>query len=144
MTADTRAVLRDHLQREEGLRLKPYTDSVGVLTVGFGHAIGRIGISRRIAEQLLDEDIDRSLADLDLAWKGWRQLDPVRQEVLAAMVFQLGLSTFMDFRATRRAVEEGRYADAADHMLNSLWAKQTKSRVERLAQMMRTGERGLW
>lgn len=144
MTADTRAVLRDHLQREEGLRLKLYQDTVGVWTIGFGHAIGRIGISRRIAELLLDEDIDRAVGDCDLWWKGWRDLDPVRQEVVLAAVFQLGLGTWMDFRATRRAIVEGRYEDAADHLLNSKWAAQTPSRVKRLAQMMRTGERGVW
>lgn len=141
MTDETRASLREHLKVEEGLRLKPYQDTVGVLTVGYGHAIGRIGISRRIAELLLDEDIDRAVADCDLWWTGWRNLDPVRQEVVLAAVFQLGLGTWLDFRATRRAIVEGRYEDAADHLLNSKWATQTPGRVKRLAHMLRTGER---
>lgn len=139
MTDDTRASLREHLQAEEGLRLKPYRDSVGVWTIGYGHAIGRIGISRRIAELMLDEDIDKAIAGLDMMQPGWRALDPVRQTVLVGMVFQLGLSTFLDFKQTRRAITEGRFADAADAMLDSKWAQQTPARVQRLAQMMRTG-----
>lgn len=141
MTDETRASLREHLKVEEGLRLKPYQDTVGVLTVGYGHAIGRIGISRNIAELLLDEDIDRAVADCDLWWKGWRDLDPVRQEVVLAAVFQLGLGTWLDFKATRRAIVEGRYSDAADGLLDSRWATQTPARVKRLAHMLRTGER---
>ena len=141
MTDETRALLRSHLQVEEGLRLKLYKDTVGVTTIGWGHAIGRIGISRRIADLILEEDIDRSVADLDLWWRGWRDLDPVRQEVLLAAVFQLGLNTWLDFKRTRRAIVEGRWDDAADNLLDSKWASQTPARVQRLAAMLRTGTR---
>jgi lysozyme len=38
------------------------------------------------------------------------------------------------------ALRTGDYADAADEMLDSAWARQTPARAQRLAQQMRTGQ----
>jgi len=37
------------------------------------------------------------------------------------------------------AIKEGNFDSAADSMLNSLWAKQTKGRAVELAKIMREG-----
>ena len=54
------------------------------------------------------------------------------------MAFNMGYRV-LQFKNTMKAVEEGRYEDAAKGMLASKWAKQTKSRAVRLAEMMKTG-----
>lgn len=139
MTPETRGALRAHLKQEEGLRLKPYTDTMGVLTVGYGRAIGRIGISRDEAELMLDNDITRSVKDATFIVPAMPTLDPVRQQVVVSMLFQLGLGTFMEFRRCRAALERRDFDQAADEMLDSAWARQTPARVHRLATAMRTG-----
>lgn len=50
-------VLKDMLIRHEGLKLKPYRDTVGKLTIGAGRNLNDLGISEREAMFLLDNDI---------------------------------------------------------------------------------------
>ena len=131
--------LKDQLILHEKLVLKPYQDTVGKWTIGVGRNISDRGISKETAMQMLDEDIHE--CQLDLATFPWfNQLDPIRKKVLLDMRFNLGPSRFRGFKNTLKAVAEGRYEDASKGMLNSLWAKQTKSRAIRLAKMMRDGK----
>lgn len=139
MTPETRGALRAHLQQEEGLRLKLYQDTVGVWTVGYGRAIGRIGITRDEAELMLDNDISRSVKDATFIVPSLAALDSVRQQVVLSMLFQLGLGTFMEFRKFRAALERRDFEAAAAEMVDSTWAAQTPARAHRLSTAMRTG-----
>ena len=47
------------LKRHEGLRLKPYQDTIGKLTIGYGRNLDDRGISKEEAEYLLRNDISR-------------------------------------------------------------------------------------
>lgn len=49
--------LIDQLVRDEGLRLHPYIDSVGKLTIGVGRNLTDMGISQAETEMLLSNDI---------------------------------------------------------------------------------------
>ena len=44
--------LKEQLIRDEGTRLKPYTDTTGHLTIGFGRNLSQVGISLAEAEYL--------------------------------------------------------------------------------------------
>jgi lysozyme len=55
------------------------------------------------------------------------------------MAFNLGIKKLMEFKNTLKAMSEGRYADAADGMRKSLWAKQVGKRAERLIHIMENG-----
>jgi lysozyme len=55
------------------------------------------------------------------------------------MAFNLGVPKLIGFRNTLADMEAGRYDEAADGMLASLWAKQVGNRADRLADMMRKG-----
>jgi lysozyme len=127
------------LERDEGLRLKPYHDSVGKLTIGVGHNLDDKGITEAAARFLLGEDVLEVEAQLDLVLPWWTGLDEVRQRVLANMAFNMGVQGLLQFTNTLTAVREGRYEDAASGMLASLWAKQVGPRAIRLADMMRQG-----
>lgn len=133
------AALREQLIRHEGLRLKPYTDTVGKLTIGIGRNLTDRGISREEAELLLDNDLASVVTALELAFSWWLSLDDVRQRVLADMAFNLGVGGLLKFKNTLAAVKEGRWDDAADGMLASRWAAQVGARASRLSRMMRTG-----
>ena len=131
--------MTEELTRDEGLRLKPYRDTVGNLTVGIGRNLDDVGISIDEAEYLLYNDIRRAMADLDRSLPFWRGLDEVRQRVLVNMAFNLGIGRLMQFKYTLFSVEHGEWERAAQGMLSSLWARQVGPRAERLAEMMRTG-----
>lgn len=139
MTTAVRDALRLALIRDEGVRLKPYRDTVGKLTIGCGRNLDDNGISEATAFQMLDEDITTHAHELAAAYPWVTALDPVRYAVLVNMAFNLGLSRLRQFKHTLACIERGDYDAAADAMLKSLWAKQVKNRAVRLAQEMRTG-----
>ena len=58
------------LRRHEGVRLKPYRDTVGKLTIGVGRNLDDVGITPDEATVLLRTDIDRTAAGLDAALEG--------------------------------------------------------------------------
>ena len=125
------------IKRHEGLRLKPYKDTEGVLTVGYGHNLER-EITEIEAERLLK--IDLQMAETDCNKFHWyHALDEVRQGVILNMVFNLGLTRFSGFKKTIGFIENGQYFMAATEMLDSKWAKQVGRRAVDLSYMMRTG-----
>lgn len=132
--------LRAQLELHEGLRLKPYTDTAGKLTIGIGRNLTDVGISEEEARMLLDHDILQARAGLEARYPWFAGLDVIRQRVLIDMAFNLGVERLGHFRNTLKAVAEGRWSAAKAGMLNSLWATQVVSRAVRLANMMESGE----
>lgn len=122
---------------EEGIRLRPYKDSKGILTIGVGRNLQR-GISLATALQMLDEDINEAVTDL-MAFDWFRGLDDVRQRVLVDMRFNLGPDRFRGFKNMLKALERKDYHLASIEMLSSEWSKDVKGRATKLAQMMETG-----
>ncbi len=131
--------LTDALMTDEGHRGQPYKDSVDVLTIGFGHNLQAKPLTPAQSARILQDDIHDTLNDLDRRLGWWRDLDPVRQCVLANMCFNLGVVRLCGFVRMLAACKAGLYGNAADEMLNSLWARQTGARAHRLAKEMRTG-----
>lgn len=139
MTAVVRALIVDDLIRDEGIRLKPYMDSVGKITIGCGRNLSDKGISHAEAMALLDHDLEETVRDLDQSFPWFVALDPVRQRVLANLRFNLGPSRFRTFKRMLMAISQQDYIKAANAMRDSLWAQQVKGRAIRLIAMMRTG-----
>lgn len=131
------ADVRTLIERHEGLRLKPYLDTRGKWTIGYGRNLSDDGIRESEAGVLLSNDVRAAQADL-ARYQWFSPLSPVRQAVVTDMVFQLGSNGFAGFRDTIAAIAAGRWNDAADAMLDSAWAREVPSRAQRLSQMMRT------
>lgn len=141
------------LRREEGCRLTVYDDATGkpigpgsvVMghpTIGIGRALNRRGISQAEAEAMLARDVAElveQVPKLPALSACWPNLAPARRLVLVAMAFQMGLEGLAGFRNTLALVAAGRYAEAADGMMQSLWARQTPARAGRMADIMRRG-----
>jgi len=128
----------DLLKKHEGLRLTPYKDSVGLLTVGYGHLLDQ-PITQQQADLYLDEDYENAMHDCErLSW--FDDLDEARAGVVVNMVFNLGLAGFRGFKKTIHLIEMGMYEDAADEMKDSRWADQVGTRADELSEIMRTGE----
>ncbi len=139
MDAANQQRLRAELIRHEGLRLKPYRDSTGYLTIGTGRNLDAIGISQDENDLMLNNDIQRAEQTLNQYCPWWSALDAVRQRVLMNMCFNLGIAKLLLFTKTLTAIQQGAYSQAADHMLHSKWAQQVKSRAIWLADCMRYG-----
>ena len=135
----SKAAMYRQLVQHEGLRLKPYTDTVGKLSIGVGRNLTDNGVSELEAEGMCIRDMADVDADLDrnVAW--WREMSEPRQMVFVDMCFNLGWPRFSKFRLMLVAAEDGDYATAADEMIDSRWARQVGTRADLLETMMRNG-----
>lgn len=140
MTPSDFAILRDQVKQDEGLRLKPYVDTVGKLTIGYGRNLTDQGITGAEASAMLDHDLETTVAELTLAFPFVLGLDPARQIVLGNMAYNLGVPRLKGFTQMWAAVQAGDFTAAALEMIESTWAKQVGSRATRLSEAMRTGE----
>ena len=133
----------DQIKSDEGCVLHAYNDHLGFVTVGYGRLLDKRrggGISQTEAEMLLENDIDRKLAELRGKLPWFDKLDDARKGVLLNMAFQLGIAGLLNFKNTLAKVEAGDYDGAATNMLKSKWATQTPNRAKRMADQMRTGQ----
>jgi lysozyme len=133
--------LKEQLVLEEGLRLRPYQDTAGKWTIGVGRNLTDTGISQAEAYWLMDNDINRVVLQLNERLPYFGALDPVRQDVLIDMCFNLGIAGLLQFRMMLSAVSLGNYETAAEEMMKSNWSDQVGRRAYRLSEQMRTGKR---
>ena len=123
------------LIKHEGMRLKPYKDSVGKVTIGIGRNLDDNGISKEEALYLLRNDIDAAVADCNRLLDFFKDLSPIRQMVMIDMIFNIGPAGLMRFVNTLAAIRSKDWKGAADGMLRSKWAQQVGKRAHRLAYM---------
>lgn len=131
--------LKKQISKHEGRVNKMYLDTKGIPTIGVGHNLRDKPLSERAIDVILEDDIEEHLAQLDRAIPWWRDLSESRQLVLADMCFNLGINGLLAFKNTLKAIQEGRYEDAALGMQNSLWYKQVGNRAKTLVHMMAEG-----
>lgn len=143
------ALLEAELRRDEGVRYWPYKDTAVPPrdTVGVGHNLQAKPLPANWAypltpaqvAQLLDQDIADTFSNLDRNLPWWRQMDEVRQRVIANMCFNLGIGKLLGFKNTLAAMQRGSYAVAAAGMKASAWYGQVGARAARLCAAMENG-----
>ena len=131
--------IKELLILHEGKRNSVYKCSQGFNTIGIGHNLDANPISDKAIDVIFEDDLNTVLNDLTKNLPWWRTLSENRQHVLIDMCFNLGIGRLLGFKNTLKAVEEGRYEDAAIGMGQSLWATQVGTRATRLIKMMREG-----
>ena len=137
------------IAKHEGLRLFPYKDTVGKLTIGYGRNLDDVGISQEMAKQvLIDAGITQDMADAMLVedvsqsikecqkFEWFEDLNEVRQAVIVNMVFNLGITRFKKFKKTITYLASCNPGYAANEMLDSKWARQVGRRSAELSNMM--------
>jgi len=134
-----RDLLTADLVRDEGLRLKPYVDTVGKLSIGIGRNLDDVGITKAEAYMLAAGDIEGVERDLDRSLTWWRDLSEPRQRAVANLCFNLGISRLLGFKRALAALKAGDYERSADEFLDSLWARQVKARATRVTDLIRRG-----
>lgn len=108
----------------EGLSLKPYQDSVGVWTIGYGHTEGVTAHSKPLAsksaaEGLLKRDLDKKYAPYIAALR--LPLNQNQFDALVSFVYNVGAGGVSSTTGVGRALRAHDWHAAADHLLD--WDK---------------------
>jgi lysozyme len=125
---------------DEAKRPRMYLDTEGNWTAGVGRNLSARAFSEDEIALMLQNDIRIAEKDLDRVLPWWRQMSEARQNVLANMCFNLGITRLLKFVQALDFMRANRYDAAAQEMLDSKWAKQVGARAVRLAATMRKGE----
>jgi lysozyme len=135
--------IHDQLLRDEGMRLKPYEDTAGKVTIGVGRNLTDVGITADEAMVLLSNDLENTTRRLCavLPWAAALQTsDPIRFAALLNMAFNIGVGGLLHFQNMLSFVKAGAWVSAADEMLRSKWSTDVGHRAIRLSLQMKTGE----
>ena len=132
--------LKKRLREKEGLRLKPYQDDTGNITIGFGHNLATNGISWAVAEQLLDEDLyHASDRYFSLPKEIQERLNHPRRRVLVELIFWLGFKGLLRFEMMLKAIKAADFEKAADALMDSKIGRTYTTRTKELADALREG-----
>lgn len=129
------------LIRDEGWRNHPYTDTTGHLTIGVGHNLTDNGLSDDVIRIVLLEDI--AIAEdgaRDIFGAHWHTLSEPRQLAIINMIFNLGVEGFKKWPNTIAAIKAGQWKEVERLLRNSKWARQVKSRADRVIRMFTENE----
>ena len=135
--------LQAELIRDEGLRLSPYRDSLGYLTIGVGHRVQKgekFGdITNYTAMGLLELDISIALRRLDNIYPQWRELDDVRQRAMVNLTFNLGYR-LADFHRFLHALKGGDGVSFYCHQKHDIAHREVIAEAARLAELRKAGD----
>src|ERR1700733_10674007 len=131
--------LSDQLTRDEGLRLHPYRDTVGKLTIGIGRNLDDRGITLVEADYLLANDIKDATDSLEANFPWVMDLDDARKGALLNLTFNMGVRGLAKFVNFLTAMKVGEWATAKAELLNSAADHEEPARIARLALQIETG-----
>lgn len=137
MSSEIDTNLLEQIKRHEGYKQHPYKCTAGKLTVGIGRNLDDVGILPREAEYLLMQDVQRSVAELRLAFPWYNKLERPRKQAMINLIFNIGLPTLRKFTKFLAAMEAGDYDTAHDELLDSRYARQVGRRAIELAEQIR-------
>lgn len=123
------------IKYEEGFKDKPYLDTLGIPTFGYGFTY----ITKEESEVILKGRIFEIESQLTQTYTWFNDLTQSRKDILISMVYQLGFNGFSKFKDMIQALELEDYDLAAEAMIDSLWYKQTPNRVKRASELIRNG-----
>ena len=138
--------LKEQIKEHEGFVPRTYKDSLGKRTIGFGHLCVEPEqwdddkeYTREELERVFDKDFDEALKNAE-SLIGKRSINFIAKQVIIEMVFQLGIGGVGKFKKMWSALDNEDYGEASFQMMDSLWAKQTPNRAEKLSQKMRSAK----
>jgi lysozyme len=131
--------LLTQLKRHEGIRHKPYKDTVGKLSIGVGRNLDDRGLRDDEIELMLMNDIEEATEEAHKV-PGYYRLNEPRKCVIINMIFNMGLPRVLRFKKMIAALALELWHEAAEQMLDSKWADQVGNRAIELAEQMRTGK----
>ena len=137
-------VLKKRIMDHEGFRNTVYLDSLKKSTIGYGHLVTKkdnfiegVEYKEKDLRQLFYQDFEKAETGADQIIGHISELHPEAKNIIIEMVFQLGTMGVRKFSKMLLALEEKNYHEAHLQMLDSRWRKQTKTRCESLAKIMK-------
>jgi len=136
--------VKERIKTHEGFINYVYKDTLGKRTVGYGHLCtddenwedGKCYDNSYLNDVFEIDFMEATKQTEKLI--GNLVLEKEANEIILEMVFQLGKTGVSKFKKMWEALSGQDYNKAADEMLDSKWAKQTKNRAESLAEIMRS------
>ena len=123
--------IEDYISKNEAIRLRPYTDTVGKLTIGVGRNLDDNGLSLDEVEYLLKNDIKRVKGELEDVFDNFYELPENVRLVMIDMCFNLGISRFLGFKKMIQAVKDGDFKEAGRQAKDSKWCRQVGVRCDK-------------
>ena len=120
--------IEELLIKHEGLKLKPYKDTKGILTIGVGRNLEDNGIEQNEALLMLKNDIKRCENELREIFINFDELPENAKLVLIDMIFNLGKTRFLKFKHMISAVKNRNWENMIKEMKNSKWCRELKNR----------------
>ena len=137
----------------EGFRNKPYKDSRGFKTIGYGFNLNDESIKGLLDKNIISGKRPITTEEADLLFsklysraynnaksfigdKEFGTLPIKKQEVLIDMAYNLGEPRLREFKKLKKAILEGNFTKATVEMKNSNWYSQVKDRAKKLMEIM--------
>ena len=125
--------LVEDIKKNEGFVGRVYKDTLGYDTIGYGT---KLPLSKEEAAIILEHRLVAKIKELEQREPFVNSLPLDKQEILAEMCYQMGVSGVLKFAKMWSALKMFDYERAAKEMLDSTWAKQTPNRAKLLSQKM--------
>ena len=126
------------IKKNEGFSIKPYKDQLGFFTIGYGHLILpneknllEKKIKKNHLEIIFQKDFKKTLKNFNFFLKSFSP-GKKEDELLIEMVFQIGIKGVLKFKKLLENIKKGNTHLVCFEMMNSLWYKQTPTRVKNL------------
>ena len=132
MIPDFKALI-ERIGVNEGFRSKPYQCSEGIWTFGMGFT----WVTEEESLHILSGRISQLHLKLGEKFDWYDALPPEIKSVVIECSYQMGIKGWSLFRKAIANMQDKNWKGAADEMLDSLWAKQTPNRANRLADIVR-------
>ena len=134
--------LREQLIIDEGQVNEIYKDHLGYPTFGIGHLVlesdpefGQdVGtpVSEERTIECFEQDVQSVITDCKKLHDGWDGYPEEVKQIVANMMFNMGLTRLSKFRKHNAALQCGDWKEAAVEGRDSRWYKQVTKRAERL------------
>tara|TARA_R100001163_G_scaffold32344_1_gene25164 strand:+ start:6933 stop:7343 length:411 start_codon:yes stop_codon:yes gene_type:complete len=121
--------LLEQLVIHEGLKLQPYRCTSDKLTIGVGRNLDDVGISTEEAEYLLKNDVKRCVDQCERTFDWFEDESDNVREAVVNLVFNMGMTRFLQFKKTIAHIENGDYELAGMELLDSRYAEQVGQRA---------------
>ena len=150
------------ITKDEGVRGLSYDDHLGFRTVGIGFNMANSSAKKIWQDAGIPEDftkvynkkqklseesmiklvyffIDEGMAEVKKLWPDYDNLSINRQRALFNMYYQMGLTTLLKFKNSNKYINGEEWGLAARNLKQSLWARQTPHRAQRVIDWVRYG-----
>ncbi len=138
--------LREQLIIDEGQVNEIYNDHLGYPTFGIGHLVIEgdpelglpIGtaITEKRVKECFEKDVEAVIEDCEKLYKDYDELPEEAQQIIANMMFNMGLTRLSKFKKMKAAVDDRDWKEAGVQGRDSRWYKQVTNRAERLMQRL--------